>query len=290
MKRRTVLAGAGGMLGLPLVRRVRGDTGPNPSAPERADEASWNGTRTTKPLLQGTKYETAIVTIDSGNNGPTAFVTGGIHGDERCGYLAAERVSNWQFDTGRVVVVPRVNKPAIRKDQRKGVGGDLNRQFPPGETPTTRLARALWSLIEDVNPDVVVNCHRSTGIYNLQRGSVGQAIFPTAGAGVRNANKTIQYMNDQYVPWYMPFHNYRRGDVQNMNVPLLTDKLAADTDATGYIVETTNYLVDLHTQTKWESAIVAHLLSLHGIKRIDGQSNAGQSGSNGRGTTNRGNA
>lgn len=287
MNRRTVLAGAGGLLGLPLVRWVRGD---DSSKPDMADEADWSGTRTTKTLLPGTKYETAVVTVDSGTDGPTVFVTGGVHGDERCGYLAAERVSKWKFDAGRVVVVPRVNQPAIRKDQRKGVGGDLNRQFPPGETPTTRLARALWNLLEDVNPDVAIDCHRSTGIYKVQRGSVGQAIFPTAGAGARNADDTVQYVNAEYVPWYMPVHDYKRGNVQDGSDPLLIDKVAGETDAAGYIVETTNYLVDLDTQVEWESAVAQHLLSLHGIERVGGDSAGGNVASSESETTTGGSA
>ena len=116
-------------------------------------EATAQSRDPTDTLLPGTEHETPVFTVEGERDGPTALVVGGMHGDERSGYLAAEAMLEWSVDAGRVVVLPRANRVAIQRDSREGEGGDLNRQFPPGAEPPTELARAIWSLVERESPD-----------------------------------------------------------------------------------------------------------------------------------------
>lgn len=222
-------------------------------------------------LLPGTEHETPVYAIEGDRDGPTALVVGGMHGDERSGYLAAEAMLEWSVDAGRVVVLPRANRVAIRRNSREGRGGDLNRKFPPGEEPTTELARAIWSLVERESPDVVVNLHSSKGIYRTHAEFVGQAIFPTAvGEASTVAREVVRMLNDAVVPWYMPLHGFRAGDALSGTAPLLAHKVGGDLGRPAYIVEVTEFLLDAAAGARWTERAAEELLARHGIERTGG--------------------
>lgn len=105
------------------------------------------------------------LTVVKHGRGPTALLTGGSHGDEYEGpialvdlarHLTAEEV------TGRIIIVPYMNYPAVRAGQRLSPvdGGNMNRIFPgrPDGTVTEKIAdyfqRALLPLA-----DVVLDFH-----------------------------------------------------------------------------------------------------------------------------------
>lgn len=224
--------------------------------------------RTTSTLLPGTKYETEIVTIDAPKDGPTAVVVGGMHGDEPSGFRAAGEVATWHFDAGTVVVLPKANRQAIERGTRENDDGDLNRKFPPGSDPETKLARAIWSLVEGQNPDVVLDLHSSKGIYRTHYSSVGQAIFPSAvEPSPAYAEETVNTVNDDVVPWYMPYHKYKRAHLIDGDSPLLIHKVAGDLELPGYIVESTKFLLDTKMAARWTAFIAETLLAKHGIDR-----------------------
>ncbi|WP_255194906.1 M99 family carboxypeptidase catalytic domain-containing protein [Halorarius litoreus] len=219
-------------------------------------------------LMAGTPHETPVYVVEGDSAGPTAVVVGGMHGDERSGYLAAERVADWSVDAGRLVVLPRANRVAIERDTRRGEGGDLNRQFPPGARPTTALARGIWDRLVEAEPDVVVNLHSSKGIYGTHQEFVGQAVFPTAaGDAVAVAEETVATLNDAVVPWYMPLHDFLVGNVLHGTAPLLTHKVGGDLGRPAYIVEATEFLVDPETGARWTERAATELLTRHGLER-----------------------
>jgi uncharacterized protein len=219
-------------------------------------------------ILPGTKYETEVFVREGTNDGPTAVVVGGIHGDEQCGYRAAGDIAGWQIDRGNLVVLPKANRVAIRNNRREGEHGDLNRQFPTGSEPETELARAIWNVVERHDPDMVLDLHRSVGIYGYHQSSVGQVIWPTdAGNASEYAKRTAAELNGTVVPWYMPFHEYRRGGELDGSRPMLVHKVAGELDRPGYIVETTEFLLDADTRVRWERAAATALLARHGIEQ-----------------------
>lgn len=240
--------------------------------------------RPTETIMTGTPQETGVY-VSEGSAGPTALVVGGIHGDERPGYLAAERVARDTPTVGTVVTVPRANRIAIERDTRAGARGDLNRQFPSGERPTTPLARDLWNLLTRYDPDVVVDLHRSVGLYAYHEDAVGHAIFPTdGGTAIDVADATAATLTEGVVPWYLPLHAFRRGNVLTGSRPLLVHKVAGDLDRPGYIVETTRFLVDTETQTNWSIRATIHLLTAHGIEYENETKNETPTGLQGAGT------
>jgi hypothetical protein len=222
-------------------------------------------------LLPGTEHETPVYAFGD-ESGPTGLVVGGVHGDERSGYLAAERILEWELTAGRLVILPRANRVAIEAGTRHGEGGDLNRKFPPGETPTTPVARAIWDFVERTDPAVAMDLHSSWGLYRWHAGSVGQAVFSTDFGGTREAARAaVAALNETVVPWYMPLHDYHLGSVIEGTAPLLAHKVAGDLGSPAYVVETTDYLVDARTGARWTERTAAELLDRHGIERRGAQ-------------------
>lgn len=265
MRRRTFLERATAALGCSAAGVAATGTGSATQEGQRAAE------RTTSTLLSGTKYETEIVTVDAPQDGPTAVVVGGMHGDEPSGYRAATRVASWDIQAGKIVAVPKANQPAIQRGTRKNDNGDFNRQFPPGEEPNTKLARALWGVVVDADPDVVLDLHSSKGVYRTHESSVGQAIFPTVvDPASTRAEEAIATVNDEVVPWYMPYHEYEQGNSLDGNSTLLMHKVAGELNRPGYLVESTKFILDPRTAARWTASIAETLLASHGIERRTG--------------------
>lgn len=266
MRRRTFLAASAAALGGSVLVETVGKTAATTST------EPGGGTRTTETLLPGTKYASDVVRIDAPNDGPTAVVLGGVHGDEPSGYRAASDVASWAYDAGTVVVLPEANQPAIERGTRENDNGDLNRKFPSGRAAETKLARAIWQLIEEAAPDVVLDLHSSKGVYRTHNSAVGQAIFPTVvDPAPAYAQTAIDSANDTVVPWYMPYHEYEFGHPLDGSSPLLIRKVAGDLGLPGYIVESTKFLLDPSTAAQWTSFIAETLLAKHGIPRRDGR-------------------
>ncbi|MDL5363326.1 succinylglutamate desuccinylase/aspartoacylase family protein [Halalkalicoccus sp. NIPERK01] len=221
--------------------------------------------------MAGTDRETGVYEVDGSAEGPTAVLIGGMHGNEINGYRVAAAATDWGIDAGRLVVVPLANIVAIERNAREGPGGDLNRQFPGGRDLETDLARAIWGVVEDADPDVVIDLHRSRGLFETHPRWVGQAIFPTrAGGAVEDAEHVIDAMNDRYVPSTMRFHRFAMGNVQDddRDSGLLVQKVHLELGVAGFLAELTEFLLDLETQLRWTTAITELLLERHGIRRI----------------------
>jgi hypothetical protein len=254
-----------------VLRRILGGSlaslaGPVAGAASATDDSVGPDAAPATTLLPDTPHETGVYVASGPEPGPTALVVGGIHGDERPGYRAAGRFVGAEPAAGTVVVVPRANRVAIEAGTRTGEHGDLNRQFPTGEAPTSPLARAIWGVVERRDPDVVVDLHRSVGLYAYHDAAVGQAVFPTDVADAPAvAARVVETLNEDVVPWSMPLHDFRRGNLLTGSRPLLLHKVAGDRSRPGYIVETTRFLVDTETQAEWLTRAAVELLSEHGI-------------------------
>ena len=217
------------------------------------------GTQSIRTLATGTAHETTLLVNDSGLPGLTAFVLGGVHGDEEAGYLAAANATRWQPDAGTLLVLPRANRPAIEAGTRTGPDGDLNRQFPLRQEPETALAREIWDVVEEFEPDLVIDLHESRGLY--PDGGLGQSLGFSPGGDLRNAaavalddsNATIDGTT-QFEPRALPSPNeYPRG--------VLVQRTAFERDIPSYIVETWEDL-DLDARVRYQTALARRLLDL----------------------------
>ena len=119
------------------------------------------------PLSRNTSgwgtIEIPIVVVKNGS-GPTVLLTAGIHGDEYEGQIAISRLSA-ELDpkavSGRVIMMPAVNVPAVLNDTRLSPidDRDLNRCFPgnPRGTFSEMLAHFMDGIVlphADVSVDV----------------------------------------------------------------------------------------------------------------------------------------
>jgi hypothetical protein len=216
---------------------------------------------------EGTEAIEAIdVTVtDSGNEGPTAFILGGIHGDEEAGIIAAQHITNWDPSAGQIAVLPEANPLAIEDDSRTNAYGDLNRKFDFGEIPATALARTIWQALEASDPDVVMTLQESQGIYGGSPSGVGQAVFRSPGddtydaasMGVRRANRTIGRQELKF-------------DIGHITGPgtaptgLLTEKAAYQAGIPSFIVETYEE-VNLEARVRWQEKIVSGVLDYYDL-------------------------
>ena len=215
------------------------------------------------PILDGARNETMGYVQTGSADGPTVLVVGGIHGNEVAGYKAAAKVSDLTVERGRLVTVPRVNVAAIEDGRRFGPGGvDLNRQFPVGEMPTTRLARGLWDVVTSFDPDVVIDLHESKAVYQGDVSSgVGQAIFHSRDRSARSdARDTADYLNSNYVDDpALDFTTAPFSDEDGELSGLFVHKAARDTDAVAFLAETVFNGVELATRIRWHVQLVRRL-------------------------------
>jgi len=87
------------------------------------------------------------ITVIKNGIGPTLLLTGGNHGDEYEGVTALLKLANTQsheFVSGRIIIVPAMNYPAVKNGTRTSPidKGNLNRSFPgrPDGSVTEKIA------------------------------------------------------------------------------------------------------------------------------------------------------
>ncbi|RDB42795.1 N-alpha-acetyl diaminobutyric acid deacetylase DoeB [Halomonas sp. DQ26W] len=105
------------------------------------------------------------VTVVRNGEGPTALLTGGNHGDEYEGITSLLKLSSTlraEDVSGRVIIVPCMNTPAVMAGKRtSGLdGGNLNRSFPgdPNGSVTEKIADYFTRVMVPMC-DVVLDLH-----------------------------------------------------------------------------------------------------------------------------------
>jgi hypothetical protein len=206
-----------------------------------------------------------ISVTDSDTKGPTAFIVGGIHGDEEAGIIAAHHITEWEPNAGQIVVLPEANPSAIESNSRTNVYGDLNRKFDYGGVPETKLAQAIWQAIKASDPDIVMTLQESQGIYEGSPSGVGQAVFRSPGddtynaasMGVERANRTIGRQELKF----------NIGHITGPNVAptgLLTEKTAYGAGIPSFIVETYEEL-NQKARVRWQETITRGILDYYDL-------------------------
>ncbi|HEX6988095.1 MAG TPA: succinylglutamate desuccinylase/aspartoacylase family protein [Bacillota bacterium] len=149
---------------------------------------------TVRTILSGTSHATELYVIDSGVPGPTVWISGGVHGSELAGWMAAEEIAEWRVTRGRLVVVPHAFQLAVEQRLRAARGySDLNRQFPTssGDSPNGTVARALWEELERYEPDWVFDLHEALSNRNLDSSSVGQTMIVYPNSEINAMAETV---------------------------------------------------------------------------------------------------
>lgn len=115
-------------------------------------------------FFRGTPQELEVYKIRGRQDGPTAMLLGGIHGDEPGAYLSADLYADLVPRRGNLIIVPRANFQAVLHGQR-GPGGDMNRKFGEVKSgdPEARVVAVLKSLMAE--SDLLLTLHDGSGFY-----------------------------------------------------------------------------------------------------------------------------
>lgn len=222
-----------------------------------------------KRIRPGTKYESGVY-VQGDGSGPTAVIVAGQHGFERAAQDVAMSLTRVTPTEGTVVVIPHADPTAIESYTYSGDAGNLNRDWPSGQRPTSATARAIWDEVLRYDPDVAFDLHTSRGVYADDNGlpdGVGQAVFPTP-AGEETASRVIDALNEHYIEPsdYTEGYRYTKGNLQTGANPLLSHKFGGDLGIPAWLIEATRYGTSLQDRIEWITAAVTGCLSLHGIE------------------------
>jgi len=187
MRTRMLAAGLLGVLSLLTCARAA-ENGGTPARPAPlAVPALKSAVLTTRTglIAEGSAFQTRYWIVDSGVDGPKVLVTGGVHGDEPAGAVAADEIRCWPLVKGRLIFVPRCNVPGLEADTRDVPReptelADLNRNFPlSGKEDAARgpLAKALWAFVREQRPDYTLDLHEGSDFRTAGSGSVGSSII-----------------------------------------------------------------------------------------------------------------
>lgn len=218
--------------------------------------------RSERILLEGSSLETTYTLVTTPVEGPVVLVIGGIHGDEPASYLAAGEIASWVVDRGTLIVIPRANTAAIRRQHRLGADLlDLNRTFPGRHDggPTEQLAAAIYAVMLEHQPDWVIDLHEALYFERIQPGALGQTIIYPPGATsslfveelLKAVNLTIESPANHFLP--------RRGLLNGTAL-----RAAVSAGAEGVIVETCRQL-PLEIRVDYQRQAVLSLLYLLGV-------------------------
>jgi hypothetical protein len=119
-------------------------------------------------FFPGTQYALNVYYLRGAEPGPTVMVQGGIQGDEFCGYLTAQLLTQATVRRGTLIIVPRANPPSVHIRKRT-VNVDMNRRFDQdyGEFYEDHLARLVRFLAGQSQG--VIHLHEGSGFYNPVR-------------------------------------------------------------------------------------------------------------------------
>jgi predicted deacylase len=126
--------------------------------------------------FKGTDHPVDVYTIEGKEKGPVVLIIGGIHGDETSTIYAAEEYTTAEINKGTLIVVPRLNAPAIAKDVRF-VNHDMNRLFFAKGTEDSYEYEVVGKVKELVEKaDLVLNLHEGHGFYARTKTGMGQSV------------------------------------------------------------------------------------------------------------------
>ena len=168
-------------------------------------------TKSSYTILTDTIYETPVYHFKTNVLGPKILIVGGIHGDEIAGWQIENRLIDYDYTFGEIIYIPKANILATQLQKRypgQGTNGlynnisysDLNRVFPGKEngTVTEQIANAIIKVIEEINPDYIIDLHESKKSYI--DGYLGNSVIYGNQKSAILAVDIVDEFNLQYLP------------------------------------------------------------------------------------------
>jgi predicted deacylase len=138
------------------------------------------------PLVQhpiGGADALPVIIAQGNHDGPTFWLTAGIHGIEHAGLQVIHRLITPELLAdlrGTIVAIPGLNPAGLRTLQRRAYyhDGDPNRLFPDGRTPKTDLDKAPPSALEQAYARLFDEIKKSANyFFDLHCISIGSLSF-----------------------------------------------------------------------------------------------------------------
>ncbi len=225
-------------------------------------------TRSSGVLGKGTEWATPWYEVKAVESGPTVMITGGVHGNEPAGAMAAQQIRFWPIKRGRLIVIPQVNRlglkantrwfPPTRNDRKLR---DLNRNFPngPDAAPRGPLAETVWDFVKSQAPDLVVDLHEGFDFHTSNAKSVGSSVICSTGEKTNRLAKMMQAaVNATVTDERRKFDLLnRKGAVNGSLVRACADRLGVP----AFILETTFKDQRLSLRTRQHRRMVSTLLN-----------------------------
>lgn len=121
-------------------------------------------TKDSYKLMEGTLMETEVIHIHSENEGPCVYIVGAVHGDEKAAWYAAILTEQATISCGDLYILAPANANGAKNDTRYVVARqDMNRVFPgdPEGNEAERIADAIFSDIAKKRPSFVFDLHEA---------------------------------------------------------------------------------------------------------------------------------
>lgn len=114
--------------------------------------------------FENTPNELNVYRLYGRFDGNTAFILGGIQGDEPGGFMSADLYPNLVLERGNLIVIPRANFESIIHNNR-GVNGDMNRRFDKDlpKDIDDRIVEIIKGLMGEA--DIFLNLHDGWGYF-----------------------------------------------------------------------------------------------------------------------------
>jgi hypothetical protein len=222
--------------------------------------------RSTGMLAAGTQWENPCYVTRSSTPGPTVLVTAGLHGNEPAGYRAAAQILHWPIRRGTLIVVPRANTPGLQQKTRWLPGEpedtrNANRNFPKdGAANHARSLpmKALWEIVQEQQPDWVVDLHEGFDFHVANPASDGSSIIYFDSPEMQAlATKIQESVNATIVDSQRKIVRLSgKGPVNGGLVRAAVQRL----NARGFCFETTYQKQPLSTRTRQHRIMVHRLL------------------------------
>lgn len=232
-----------------------------------------SGQRSSGKIGDGQPWQTEWFSFDSQKKGPVVMIFGGVHGNEPAGFRAAMQIKNWTVDKGKLIVVPQANKLGLRANTRwipefrndKALK-NLNRNFPTKADPSTKteLATALWTFIQDHQPDWFFDLHEGFDFHRINPKSVGSSViaFPEQ----KDLASKLASGADQHISADRAFSVLAKSGPINGSVARACGEQLG---AKSFILETTFKDQPISKRTRQHRAMVATALQIIGVTQTD---------------------
>jgi putative intracellular protease/amidase len=166
-------------------------------------------------LAKGSCWRTQCYVRDSGVDGPTVAVIGGVRGNEPAGVLAADQIRHWPIRRGKLIVLPRANQPALKAGARaiRRVGeshGNLKSTSPRRRDASEsrgELAEVIRNWLRKCRPDWIIELREGAHFHRIQSQSLGGSVTVCSDSEAKKVaailldavNATIDHRTKRFV-------------------------------------------------------------------------------------------